>query len=435
VAGLESAKSGLEPTRMENMPRKTLPLSDAEIRNAKAKDKAYKLTDGRGLYLEVLSTGGKSWRFKYVFASKEKRMVFGLWPEVSLKQARQRRDEARSLVAEGIDPGEKRKQDKAEAVAQGEEDANTFEVVAREWQAQQVRVWSEGHALKVLSTMEQHLFPAFGHIPIARLRAPDILPVLRRVEEKGIAYTAKRLRQYCEAVFVYAIATGRAERNVGADLRGALLPCRVKNRPAIVEPKAVGKLLRAIDGYEGSPVTLAAMKLAPLLFVRPGELRQAEWAEIDLDAEHGPQWVIPAEKMKMRAAHIVPLPRQAVEIITELHALTGDGRYLFPCNRTKGRCMSNMTINAALRRLGYEQGEHCAHGFRAMASTLLNEQAWSSDVIERQLAHAPRNKVRATYNRAEHMPERRKMMQKWADYLDSLKAGGKVIPIHRENPG
>lgn len=417
------------------MAKKVLPLTDAAIRNAKPQTKSFKLADGGGLYLEVLPAGGKSWRLKYRFAGQEKRLVFGLWPDVSLKQARQLREDARSLVAEGIDPGEKRKQDKAEAVAQAEETANTFEVVAREWHAKQVKVWSEGHAEKVLSTMEQYLFPSFGDVPIAQLRAPVILPVLRQVEEKGIAYTAKRLRQYCEAVFTYAIASGLAERNVGADLRGALTPCRVKNRPAIVEPKAVGKLLRVIDGYEGSPITLAALKLAALLFVRPGELRQAEWTEFDLDNPNGPQWVIPAEKMKMRAAHVVPLARQAVEIITELHALTGDGRYLFPCNRTKGRCMSNMTINAALRRLGYEQGEHCAHGFRAMASTLLNEQGWPSDVIERQLAHAPRNKVRATYNRAEHLPERRRMMQKWADYLDALKSGAKVIPIHRENVG
>lgn len=417
------------------MAKKVLPLTDAAIRNAKPQAKAYKLSDGLGLYVEILPAGGKSWRFKYRFAGQEKRLVFGLWPDVSLKQARQRRDEARALVADGVDPGEKRKQAKAEAEAQAEEETNTFELVAREWHTAQVRTWSEGHAVKVLSTMEQHLFPVFGAEPISLLRAPAILPVLRAVEAKGINYTAKRLRQYCEAVFSYAIATGRAERNVGADLRGALAPCKVTNRPAIVEPKAVGKLLRAIDGYEGSPVTLAALKLAPLVFVRPGELRQAEWGEIDLDAEHGPQWLIPAEKMKMRTAHIVPLSRQTVEIITELHPLTGAGRYLFPCNRAKGRCMSNMTINAALRRLGYEQGEHCAHGFRAMASTLLNEQGWPSDVIERQLAHAPRNKVRATYNRAEHLPERRRMMQKWADYLDALKAGGKVVQIHRENVG
>jgi integrase len=413
------------------MAKKVLPLTDAAIRNAKPQTKAFKLSDGGGLYLEVLPTGGKSWRFKYVFSGKEKRIVFGLWPDLGLKQARQRRDEARALVAQGVDPGEKRKQDKAEEKAQTEDAANTFETVAREWHARQVAVWSQGHADKVLTIMGQYLFPAIGSVPISQLRAPAILPVLREVEAKGINYTAKRLRQYCEAVFAYAVAVGLAERNVGADLRGALAPCRVKNRPAITEPKAVGKLLRAMWGYEGSPVAVAALKLSALLFVRPGELRQAEWAEIDLDAPEGPRWLIPAEKMKMRSAHYVPLARQAVETITDLHPLTGSGRYLFPCNRTAGRCMSNMTVNAALRRLGYEQGEHCAHGFRAMASTLLNEQGWPSDVIERQLAYAPRNKVRATYNRAEHLSERRKMMQKWADYLDALKSGSKVISLNR----
>ena len=413
------------------MPKKASPLTDIQIKNAKPQTKPWKISDGGGLHVIVTPTGGKLWRLKYRIEGKEKLLSFGAWPDVSLKQARQRRDEARALVAEGIDPGEKRKQDKAEAAAQAHEAAATFEAVTREWHEKQVKVWSERHAAKVITSMAQYLFPAFGAVPIAQLRAPVILPVLRQVEEKGIAYTAKRLRQYCEAVFTYAIATGQAERNVGADLRGALLPCRVKNRPAIVEPKAVGKLLRAMWGYEGSPSTLAALKLSALLFVRPGELRQAEWAEIDLDAQDGPRWLIPAEKMKMRSPHYVPLPRQAVEIITELHPLTGSGRYLFPCNRTKGRCMSNMTVNAALRRLGFEQGEHCAHGFRAMASTLLNEQGWHPDVIERQLAHAPRNKVRATYNRAEHLPERRKMMQAWADYLDALRAGGKIVARHR----
>ena len=417
------------------MPKKTTPLTDTEIRNAKPREKRFKLSDGDGLYLEVLPTGGKSWRFKYVFAGKERRLVFGLWPEVSLKQARQRREEARALVAGGVDPGEKRKQDKAEVQALVEEAENTFEKVAREWQARQVKVWSEGHADKVLTIMSQYLFPTIGKIPIAQLRAPAILPVLREVEARGINYTAKRLRQYCEAVFTYAVASGLAERNVGADLRGALAPCKVKNRPAIVEPKAVGKLLRAMWGYEGSPVVAAALKLAPLLFVRPGELRKAEWAEIDLDAEDGPRWLIPGAKMKMGADHIVPLARQAVEIITDLYPLTGCGRYLFHSNRSLDRSMSDMTINAALRRLGYEQGEMCAHGFRAMASTLLNEQNWPSDVIERQLAHAPRNKVRATYNRAEHLPERRKMMQKWADYLDVLRKGGKVVPILQGQAG
>ena len=417
------------------MAKKVLPLTDAAIRNAKPQTKSFKLADGGGLYLEVLPTGGKSWRMKYRVVGVEKRLVFGLWPDVSLKQARQLRDEARALVAEGVDPGEKKKQDKAEAQAQAEEATNTFEVVAREWHARQVTGWSEGHAAKVLSRVEQHLFPALGSLPIAIIRAPAILAVLREIEGRGNHETAQRLRQMCEAIFAFAVASGRAERNVGADLRGILASGRVQNRPAIVDPRGVGELLRAIEAYTGSPVTLAALKLAPLVFVRPGELRQAEWAEIDLDADGGPRWTIPAEKMKMRAPHIVPLSRQAVAILEEIHLLTGGGRYVFPCNRTASRCMSNMTMNAALRRLGYEQGEHCAHGFRAMASTLLNEQGWPRDVIERQLAHAERSKVRAAYNRAQHLPERRKMMQAWADYLDALKAGGKVVPIHREANG
>lgn len=249
--------------------KKVLPLTDAAILNAKSQAKAHKLSDGLGLYVEILPAGGKSWRFKYRFAGQEKRLVFGLWPDVSLKQARQRRDDARAMVADGVDPGEKRKQDTAALAEAQAVQAATFELVAREWHAAQVRTWSEGHAIKVLSTMEQHLFPVFGSEPISLLRAPAILPVLRAVEAKGINYTAKRLRQYCEAVFTYAIATGRSERNVGADLRGALAPCKVTNRPAIVEPKAVGKLLRAIDGYEGSPVTLAAPQAGSAGFRAP----------------------------------------------------------------------------------------------------------------------------------------------------------------------
>ena len=412
------------------MPKTTVPLTDVAIRNAKAADKPVKMFDGAGLYLLVSPTGGKLWRFKYQFAGKEKLLALGKWPDVGLKMARYRRDEARSLVAQGVDPSEKRKQDKTEAVAQAAEDANTFEVVARDWHDKQVMAWSKSHAAKVMGRMEQHLFPAFGKVSITKLRAPDILPTLREIEARGNNETAKRLRQYCEAVFTFAISTGIAERNVGADLRGALAPCRATNRPAIIDPKGVAQLLRAIDGYQGSPVVLAALRLAPLVFVRPGELRQAEWSEIDLEAADGPRWSIPAEKMKMRRDHIVPLSKQAVEIITELFSLTGQDRYLFPCNRTNGRCMSNMALNAALRRMGYEQGEMCAHGFRAMASTLLNELGWNSDLIERQLAHAERNSIRAAYNRAEYLPERRKMMQAYADYLDELKAGGKVTPLH-----
>jgi len=407
-------------------------LTDTAVRNAKPGPKAIKIFDSGGLYLELAPSGGKWWRLKYRYQGKEKRLSLGTYPMTTLKEAREAREAAKKLLSQGVDPSAHRKQGKAKAIAQALEIATTFEVVARDWHARQVMTWSESTGIKVLACLEQYLFPAFGNAPITSLRAPDILPTLRAVEAKGTNYTAKKLRQYCESIFAFAVATGQTERNVGTDLRGALAPCKVKNRPAITDPKGVAQLLRAIDGYTGSPVTLGALKMAPLVFVRPGELRQMEWAEVDLDADNGPQWSIPAEKMKMRVPHIVPLAKQAVAALEELHPLTGSGRYVFPCNRTKGRCMSNMTINAALRRLGYEQGEMCAHGFRAMASTMLNELGWPQDAIERQLAHAERNKVRATYNRALLLPERRRMMQAWADYLDKLKAGAKVTPMHSQ---
>lgn len=413
------------------MPRKVLPLTDAAIRNAKPQPKPFKLADGQGLYLEILPTGGKSWRFKYLFAGREKRLVFGLWPDVNLKQAREMRDDARAMVAKGIDPRQKQKTEDAEAEAKAVLAANTFEAIAREWHGQQVRTWSEDHAGKVMLRLAKHLFPVIGMVPVTELRAPAILPVLREVEARGNHETARRLRQYCEAVFAFAIATGRAERNVGADLRGALVPSKVKNRPAITDPKRFGALLRTIEAYMGSPVTLAGLRLLPLVFTRPGELRQAEWTEMDLDAPDGPTWSIPAEKMKMRRDHVVPLSRQAVEIIADLHPLTGTGRYLFPCNRTNGRPMSNMTLNAALRRLDIAQDEHCAHGFRSSASTMLHEMGFPSHIIEAQLAHAERNAVKAAYCRAEYLPERRRMMQRWADFCDALKAGGKVTPLRR----
>ncbi|QLA16377.1 tyrosine-type recombinase/integrase [Desulfolutivibrio sulfoxidireducens] len=415
------------------MPRKVLPLTDAAIRNAKPRDKIFTLSDGDGLYLAILPSGGRSWRFKYRFAGQEKRLVFGLWPDVSLKQAREMRDDARALVAKGVDPRQKQKSEDAEAEVRAIEAANTFEVIARDWHGQQVRTWSEDHAGKVMLRLEKHLFPVIGMVPVTELRAPAILPVLREIEARGNNETAKRLRQYCEAVFAFAIATGRAERNVGADLRGALVPSKVKNRPAITDPKRFGALLRTIESYMGSPVTLAGLRLLPLVFVRPGELRQAEWTEIDLDAPDGPTWSIPAEKMKMRRDHVVPLSRQAVEIIADLHPLTGAGRYLFPCNRTNGRPMSNMTLNAALRRLDIAQDEHCAHGFRSSASTMLHEMGFPSHIIEAQLAHAERNAVKAAYCRAEYLPERRRMMQRWADFCDALKAGGRVTPLRRVN--
>ena len=405
------------------MPKKVLPLTDAAVRNAKPQAKAYKLSDGGGLYLEVLPTGGKSWRMKYRTDGREKRIVFGLWPDVTLKQARQRRDEARSLVAGGIDPGASIKQEKAEARA----NAVTFEKVAREWLAKISPTWADSHAEKMTSRFEKELFPWLGALPIKDIKAAELLAVIHRIEARGAKDTARRMLQSSGQVFRYAVACGLAERDISADLRGVLSPRHVKHRASVTDPKDVTRLLRFIDGYTGSFVVRCALRLAPLVFVRPGELRHAEWSEIDLDKA---EWRIPAEKMKMREQHIVPLSRQAVAILRELHPLTGAGKYVFPSVRTSARPMSENTVNAALRRLGYAKDEMTGHGFRSMASTLLNEMGWNRDAIERQLAHGERNAVRASYNFAEYLPERRRMMQAWADYLDKLKAGAKVTPMH-----
>ena len=407
------------------MPKKVLPLTDVQIRNARPKEKNFKLSDGDGLYLEVLPTGGKSWRMKYRLGGIEKRLVFGLWPDVSLKQARQLREDTRSLLAEGVDPGAKRKRDKAETLTNTE---NTFEKIAREWLARMSLSWAPHTRKTNIGRLELDVFPHLGARPIKEIAAPELLAVLRGVEPRGAEETARRLRTLCGQVFRYAVATGRCERDPASDLRGALAKAKPGHFASITDPREVAGLLRVLDGYTGSPETLAALRLAPLLFVRPGELRQAEWSEIDLEAA---EWRIPAEKMKMRDAHIVPLSTQAVAILEELRPLTGDGRFCFPSGRTKDRPMSNNTVLAALRRMGFSKDEMTGHGFRAMASTMLHEQGWPSDVIERQLAHAERNKVKAAYNRAGYLPERRRMMQAWSDYLDALKAGGKVIPMPR----
>jgi len=404
------------------MPKQTLPLTDVAVKNARPKDKRYKLADGDGLYLEVLPMGGKFWRMKYRLGGVEKRLVFGLWPAISLKQARQLREEARSLLAAGVDPGQKRKQDRAEAIADAE---NTFEKVAHEWLDHMAASWTASTGKTNINRLAQDIFPHLGAKPIKEIGAPELLAVLRRVEARGAKETAKRLRSLCGQVFRYAVSTGRCERSPAEDLKGALAKARPKHFASITNPRGVAGLLRSIDGYEGSAETRAALKLAPLTFTRPGELRQAEWSEIDMEAQ---EWRIPAEKMKMRDAHIVPLSRQAVAILRELHPVTGDGRFCFPSERTKDRPMSNNTINAALRRMGFAREEMTGHGFRAMASTLLHEQGWMPDVIERQLAHAERNKVKAAYNRAEYLPERRRMMQAWADYLNDLRTGLHVEP-------
>lgn len=408
-----------------------MPLTDTAIRNAKSgitpsgqtTARAYKMGDSGGLFLLVTPNGGKWWRFKYRFNGKEKRLSLGVYPDVPLKDARNRRDDARKLLANGIDPSEQRK---AAKTASADRAANSFEAIAREWFASFSKVWAKSHSDKIIRRLERNVFPWLGGRPVAEIAPRELLMVLRRAEGRGVIETAHRTKQTCSQVFRYAVATGRADRDPTVDLRGALAPVKERHYPSIRDPQAIGALLRAIDGYDGSVVTKCALQLAPLTFVRPGELRGAEWKEFDLDKA---EWRIPAERMKMRQQHIVPLSPQAVAILKELHPVTGRGAHVFPGARTNGRAMSDNTVNAALRRLGYAKDEMTGHGFRSMASTLLNEQGWNRDAIERQLAHAERDEIRAAYNFAEHLPERRRMMVAWAEYLETLKKGGKVLPF------
>lgn len=397
-------------------------LTETKLRSAKPAEKPYKLFDERGLYLIVHPNGGRWWRFKYAVSGREKLISLGTYPDVTLKRAREKRDEARSMVAEGMDPSDKRQ---AERLAQ----ADTFEAVAREWLAKQH--FEPKSLQKAKWHFDDLLYPYIGSRPISQLTASDVLSVVQRLERRGKIETAHRVKQRIGQVLRYAIATGRAEHDVTADLRGAITPLKVTNRPAITEPSKVGELLRAIDGYSGQPATEAALKLSPLLFVRPGELRAARWEEFNLDGDE-PEWRIPAERMKMREYHIVPLAKQAVAILRDLQPVTGPDRGLvFPSLRDPNRPMSDAALTAALRRMGYAREEQSWHGFRTIASTLLNELGWNSDLIELQLAHRERNTVRAAYNRAQRLAERRKMMQAWADYLDTLKTNGKVVSISR----
>ena len=398
-------------------------LTDTAVRNAQPRETPYKLTDGDGLTLLINSDGSKWWRLRYRIGGREKMLSLGVYPDVGLKRARERRDDARRQIADGVDPSSKRQAEKAGR-------ANTFELVGREWlQLQAGSIKASTHE-RELSQLERFVFPYLGGRPVTEITAPEVLAVLKRVESRGINDTAHRVRSTCSRIFSYAVATGRAERNPTTDLRGALAPVVKQNFAAITEPARIGELLRAIEGYVGQPTTHAALRLAPLVFVRPGEIRAAEWCEFTLDGEE-PEWRIPGERMKMGEAHVVPLSRQAVEILRQLQPTTGEGRYLFPSLRTLSRPISENTINGALRRLGYTGEEMTGHGFRSMASTCLNEQGWHPDLIELQLAHAERNKVRAAYNRAQRLDERRKMMQSWADYLDGLRAGSNIVPLKR----
>lgn len=425
-----------------------MPLSDITVKAAKPKAKPYKLADGRGLYLLVTATG-KYWRLDYRFAGKRKTLALGVYPDVPLagrkdgatgqwiKGARDKRDDARRQLAADIDPSAHRK---AQRAVTEERAANSFELVAREWFAMNESRWSAIHANRTRRLLEKDLFKGRDGVtrlalrPIADINARELLIVLRRIEERGAVDTAHRAKQTAGQVFRYAIATGRAERDPTSDLRGALAMSVERHHASVTEPRAVGALMRAIDGYDGQAVTKYALRLAPLVFVRPGELRGATWKEFNVEklfAEGAKdvEWRIPAERMKMGDPHLVPLSTQAITILRELHALTGKSKYLFPSIRSRDRPMSENTINAALRRLGYGKDEMTGHGFRSMASTLLNERGWNRDAIERQLAHSERDGVRAAYNYAEHLPERRRMMQAWADYLDELKAPATVVPL------
>ena len=379
------------------------------------------------MYLLVTTSGGKWWRFKYRIDGKEKSLAMGTYPDISLAEARLRRDEARKLLANGIDPGDAKK---AKRAARVENAANSFEVVAREWFEKFKHTWTEGHSETIMARLEQNVFPWLGVRPIGDVEAPEVLAVLRRVEARGALETAGRIRSVCGQIFRYAIATGRAKRDVAADLRGALPKPIKKCHAAITEPKEVGELLRASDGYQGTFVVKCALRLAPLVFLRPGELRHAEWTEFDFEKA---EWNIPVERLKLKKQekearkgdkHLVPLSRQAMGILQELQPLTGRSRYVFPGGRSYARCMSENAVLAALRRMGYDKNTMTGHGFRAMARTILDEVLGvRPDFIEHQLAHAVLDPNGRAYNRTAHLEERRKMMQLWADYLDGLKAG------------
>ena len=389
-------------------------LTDKRIRALKPREKPYKAADAEGLYLYVSPAGGKHWRLKYRFAGKERLLTLGSYPSVPLSAAREKKDTAREQVAQGINPAATRATERATQ-------AVTFHAMAAEWMAKQT--WAAKTREKAEWTFRDLIYPALGDRPIAEIDAPMILDCLRKIEARGKHETAHRTRQRISQVMQYAIAIGRVKSDPTPRGR-SLAPIQVSNRAAITDPRQVGGLLRALSDYAGEATTAAALRLAPLVFVRPGELRNARWSEFHLDegADHGPLWRIPKERMKMAREHLVPLSRQAVAILRDLHALTGNGKLLFPGLRSRDRPISDNTLNAALRRLGYGSDEMTAHGFRAMASTLLNEHGFPPDVIELQLAHQEKNKVRSAYNRSQRFTERRKMMQAWADYLDGLKA-------------
>jgi integrase len=399
-------------------------LTDSALRAAKPADKQFKLSDSGGLYVIVKPSGGKLWRLKYRVHGKEKMLAIGVYPDISLKDARDRRDQAKKLLAQGKDPSAEKKR---AAVAAKVGAANTFKAIAAELVARAEAEEQSDATLTKARWFLRLLEPALGARPVSEIEPYEILAVVNKHADRGRHETARRLLAFTSRVFRHAVATTRASRNPAADLKGALVAPKVKHHAAITEPAGVGALLRAIEGFEGQPSTKLALRLAPHVFVRPGELRNAEWPEIDLDLAI---WRIPGVKMKMRQDHVVPLSRQSVAILRDAQRLCGGGKYVFPGVRSPRRPMSENTLNAALRRLGYSSEEMTSHGFRSTASTLLNESGrWSPDAIERALAHNDEDDVRAAYNRSVYWHERVEMAQWWSDYLETLRDGATIIPL------
>lgn len=389
-----------------------MPLTDVFVRNAKPKDKPQKFTDGDGMFLYLHPNGGKYWRLQYRFAGKQKILALGVYPEVSLADARERRMVARKILAAGNDPSEVKKEAKRQALIKAE---NSLEAIAREWHGQHLHEWAAHYARDVIHRLETHIFPKLGARPIADINATELLCTLRVIEKSGALDMAQRMMQTCGQVFRYAITTGRAERNPVTDLRGAL-KTPVPKHHAYLKADDLPEYLAQLESYDGTEQTKLALKLLLLTFVRTTELRGAEWAEINLDKA---EWRIPASRMKMKDPHIVPLSTQSLAVLRELQRHTGNRQFVFPQQYKPSKCMSQNTMIYALYRMGYHS-RTTGHGFRATASTILNEHGFPPDVIERQLAHCERNKVRAAYNHAQYLPERRKMMQWWADYLDGI---------------
>ncbi len=401
-------------------------LNDKAIQAAQPKEKLYKISDGDGLVLIVQPNGKKLWWLRYRFGGKEKTFSIGQYPLIGLKDARERAYEARKLLANGADPMEIKKEGRAAQIEAAVASEETVENIAREWFQKFSSQWVGSHADKIIRRLERDLFPYLGKKEMKSITPAALLTALRKVESRGALETAHRLLQNCGQVWRYAVATGRVERDITGDLRGALPPSRGKHLGALVKPEEVGALLRSIDEYKGGEIVRHALKLAPLFFVRPGELRHAEWEEIDVDKA---EWVIPAQKMKMKREHVVPLSTQALEIVESLRTITGAGKYLFPSSTSRSRPISDMALLTAIRRMGYGKEEMTAHGFRAMASTNLEQLGYDVRIIELQLAHADPNEIRAAYKRdisRLQMEQRKKMIQAWADRLDQLKNGAQI---------